>query len=87
MTTANEMRELRAVSIASANQIREIHSLVVSLSQSQTSLRTQSVGASVSFTTAREIPAATNGGTRLPLDVGLLTQRVLREDQVFGTTN
>ncbi|KAI1427396.1 hypothetical protein F5Y12DRAFT_712201 [Xylaria sp. FL1777] len=55
------------VAITSANQMREVRSLVVSLSQSQISLRTQSVGASVSLTTAREIPGATNRGPPLPL--------------------
>ncbi|KAK5635648.1 hypothetical protein RRF57_011360 [Xylaria bambusicola] len=64
---ALQLTELN-VAITSANQIREVHSLVVSLSQSQTSLQTHDIGASVPLTTAREIPGATNKGPPVSFD-------------------
>ncbi|KAI0971850.1 hypothetical protein F4678DRAFT_78532 [Xylaria arbuscula] len=67
LQTALQVTELN-IAITSANQIREVHGLVLSLSQSQTSLQMQSIGASVSLSTAREIPGATNSGPLVPLD-------------------
>ncbi|KAI1360874.1 hypothetical protein F5Y08DRAFT_316274 [Xylaria arbuscula] len=58
VTTASGIRDLQAVSTTTANQINQIHDLVVSLSQSQISLRTQSVAASLSPSAAQETPEA-----------------------------
>jgi hypothetical protein len=82
LQTALQVTELN-IATTSAKQIREVHSLVVSLSQSQTGLQSQSIGASASLMTAREIPGATNRGRPVPLYVSLITQQALRKDRVF----